>query len=133
MNGSNRTSSLSTAGVSLVETMVTIALLATVLTALSPIFINYAQTNRKNQYRTEAISAAQSVTDSLRQKDFTLWPTSGSSEAVTVGGNTYQAEVLYCTGTLEALCSSGARHTRVEVSRDDTVYYSVETVYTRFE
>ena len=120
-------------GVSLVETMVTIALLATVLTVIAPIFINYAQLNRKSQYRTEAIAAAQQVTDSLRQRDFAAWPGTGSALPVKIGGNTYQAKVSYCTGPLAALCASGARHTRVEVSLSGTVYYNVETVYTKFE
>lgn len=120
-------------GISLVETMVTIALLGIVLGAIAPIFTNYAQINRKSQYRTEAISAAQQITDGLRQKSFAAWPVSGSSQSVEVSGSTYQAKVFYCTGTLEALCTNGANHTRVEVSRYGTIYYSVETVFTKFE
>lgn len=122
-----------TQGISLIETIVTITLLGIVLGAIAPIFTNYAQINRKSQYRTEAISAAQQVTDGLRQKSFTDWPTTGSSLPVTVSGSVYQVKVSYCTGTLEALCANGANHTRVEVSRYGTVYYSVETVYTKFE
>ena len=122
-----------TLGIGLVETIVTIALLGIVLGAIAPIFTNYAQLNRKSQYRTEAISAAQQVTDGLRRKNFADWPATGSSQPVTVSGSTYQVKVSYCTGTLEALCTNGANHTRVEVSRYGTVYYSVETVYTKFE
>lgn len=120
-------------GVGLIEVVFAIAVLGIVLGAISPLFANYAKINRESQYRTDAVAVAEQTLDGMRQKDFANWPAQGVTTNVSTGGGTYQVKVTYCTGNVTSLCSEGARHTRVEVSRGGKTYYNVETVYTKFE
>lgn len=119
-------------GFSLIEALVAVSILSIALAAIAPIFISYAQVNRESQYKTQALALAQQIVDGLRQREFSEWPTSGRTEAVSSDGTEYQTRVSYCTGSL-TYCSDGARHLKVEVSKNDKIYYQVETVYTAFE
>lgn len=120
------------AGFSLIEALVAVSIFGVALAAIVPSFIFNAQANRESLYRSEAVIAAQQYVDGLRQKSFSTWPGSGTTETRTINGKSYQTVLKYCVGTL-TLCSDRARHLKVEVSKNGEIYYQVETVYTVFE
>jgi type II secretory pathway pseudopilin PulG len=119
-------------GLSIVEALVAVAVLAVALAAIVPVFTSFARINTDNELRTGAVAAAQQVMDRLRQQPFGEWPASGSVEVVETGLRTYQVEVTYCTEDL-AYCQSGSRHVRLGVGFNDRRVYAVETVYSRFD
>ena len=122
-----------TSGFSLIEALVAVSILGIALAAVAPVFISFAQVNRENQYKTQALAVAQQTVDGLRQQKFTEWPASGDTQTVTQSGTSYQRKVLWCVPPVSTYCSDGSRHLKVEVSKNDKVYYQVETVYTTFE
>ena len=137
------------AGVSLIEVLVAIAILAIVLVAVVPAFVYYLQTNTKTEVRTQAVALAQEALEHLRLLDPSYLPSSGAYPPfadyssppptcnaaptacqVTRRGRTYTVRVVFCPGG-SGLCGPHARHVRVEVDQGGKEIYAVETVFTK--
>lgn len=122
---------LRTAGITLIETIVALAVIGIALAAIVPAFTNYARVNTNSDLRTGAITAGQQVMESLRQRTFANWPASGEIETVDAGSRDYQVTVNYCLeGAADCLSEGQMRHVRLEVRNGDKVYYELETIYT---
>ena len=137
-------------GFSIIEMLVALVILGVALTSILPVFINYANINRRTAVRAEAISVAEQVMDGLRQRSFSEWKAFGKSvhdngiqivtgEAGNDGdnGRTYIPTVAWCEKSLglelckgdNAANDNQQRHVQVTVSLDGQDQYSVTTVY----
>lgn len=120
-----------TRGLTIVEALIAIAILAVAMAAIIPAFTNNARINSQQELRSGAVAAAQLVLDNLRVRSWSSWPTSQSVDA---GSHTFDVAIAICTeGASGCFTTTDARHVELEVSNDDTTYYTVETVFTRFE
>lgn len=122
-------------GLTIIEALVAIVILAIAMAALIPVFTRNAQINTRMELRSGAVSAAQYVLDDLRisqRSDWNgAWPT---SESVSAGSRTYDVAIDVCrAGETGCLTTLDAKHIRLEVSHGGTTYYEVETVFTRFD
>ncbi len=124
-------------GLTIIEALVAIAILAVAMAALIPVFARNARINTQMELRSGAVSAAQFVLDDLRISQRSnwngTWPTSREVEA---GSRTYDVDIDVCTSDLPGspcLTTLDAKHIRLEVTHDGTTYFEVETVFTRFD
>ena len=135
------------AGFSIIEMLVALVILGVALTSVLPVFINYANTNRRTAIRAEAVSAAERVMDGLRQRSFNQWGdfertmerdgvqvATGDPNDPTDNGRTYQVAMEWCNQptTGLSLCDANGqqRHVRVNICLDARLQYSVTTVFT---
>jgi len=120
-------------GFSLVECVCALGLLAIVLLGIIPTVQVLMQSNTISEERSNAVSAAQQVMESLRQQAPSSLPNSGSSavQTVSVGTRDYEVVAHYCTKS--AYCNDDMRHIVLEVSYAGHDVYVVETVYTRLQ
>ena len=143
MNSRNRN-----AGFSIIEMLVALVILGVALTSILPVFINYANVNRRTEIRAEAVSAAERVMDELRQRDFGDWDAvreelddgikvaTGDPNTASDDGRTYVPAITWCTADLPLCSNNGGaignqqRHVRVAISLDGEEQYSVTTVFT---
>ena len=136
-------------GFSIIEMLVALVILGVALTSILPVFINYANINRRTAIRAEAISVAEQVMDGLRQRNFSDWKAFSKSvqdngiQIVTGeegndgdNGRTYIPTVEWCKPNVFDLCKGDnaaeddqQRHVRVTVSLNGQAQYSVTTVY----
>lgn len=119
------------AGFTLLECLVAMALLGIALAGLLPSFQSFMDANSFSEERSNAVAAAQSVMEALRQVDPSTLPNSGTSAvlAVAVGNHEYEVVTTYCGDV--SFCSSAARHILLEVSFAGKTIYTVESVFTR--
>ena len=118
-------------GFTLLESIIALAILSITLVGMLPAFQTFMDANTLSEERSNALAAAQEVMESLRHKDPSSLPSSGSSaiEAVQVGSQEYEVVTHYCqNGTY---CGSDIRHITVEVSFAGKSVYTIETVFTR--
>ena len=121
-------------GLSIIEAVMAIAILAIALASIVPAMTSYTSINSKQEVRTGAAIAAQQALDNLRQKKFDAWPESGSTQEIGADTNTYEVKMSYCAkGTSDCHTTDTARHVRLEVGHNDKLVYEVQTVYTRFD
>lgn len=118
-------------GITLIETIVALAVIGIALAAIVPAFTNYARVNNNSDLRTGAITAGQQVMESLRQRTFANWPENGTTETIDAGSRNYQVTINFCLAGAGGCLSEGQmRHIRLEVRNGDKVYYELETIYT---
>lgn len=121
-------------GLTMVEALIAILILAVAMASLIPVFTRNARINTQMELRSGAVSAAQLVLDDLRisqRSDWNgTWPT---SKSVSAGSRTYDVGIDVCTTGADCLTTLDAKHIRLEVSNGGTTYYEVETVFTRFD
>lgn len=118
------------AGLTLVESLVALAVLAIAMAGVIPIFASNARINSRMELRTGSVVAAQTVLDDLRRQ-WVGWP---ASSTVTVGSRDYSVAISVCAeGSSDCMTRTDSRHVRLEVSHSGTTYYEVETVFTRFD
>jgi general secretion pathway protein I len=120
-------------GFSLVESVCALGLLAIVLLGIIPTVQVLMRSNTISEERSNAVSAAQQVMESLRQQAPSSLPNSGSSavQSVSVGTRDYEVVAHYCTRS--EFCNDDMRHIVLEVSYAGHNVYVVETVYTRLQ
>ncbi len=120
-------------GMTLVEVLIALAILALVMMAMLPSFLSYFDANTRNEQRTGAVEAAQHVVETLRRDDPATLPTSGSSsiQVVTVGSRDYEVVTHYCRNA--SFCTSASRHLVIEVRLGGSEIYSVESVFTQLQ
>jgi prepilin-type N-terminal cleavage/methylation domain-containing protein len=118
-------------GVSLVEVLLALLILGIVLAGMVPSFLAFLDVNTRNEERTGAVQAAQTVLESLRLADPAMLPSGGASQPqpIRVGERTYQVVTRYCV--VSAFCDSDSRHLAVEVLHEGNLLYSAETVFTQ--
>jgi len=123
-------------GLTLIEALVAVSILAILLAAVVPAFTNALRINTRSETRSQAVAAAQTVLESLRAQPPADWPayTPGGDppvQQVDVGGRTFDVTVHYeeyCDAAGD--CFDNAREIDLEVSFRDDVRYRVSTVYT---
>ncbi len=120
-------------GISLVESLIAVAIIGIAISAIAPAFFVQMDTNTRNEERTEAAAAAALVMERLRFEDPSKMPDEGSSDprTITVGKREYEAVVHFCA--IPEYCGPGSRHVRTEVSLDDNVLYTIESVYSSLQ
>lgn len=115
-------------GLSLVEILVALTVLALVLAFIVPSFTGHLQSNTSSELRSQAIALAQAKLEELRLQNPAALPSSGSvQETRSLGSRTYTVRTSFCTNA--GLCASGSRHIRVEVIWNGRVVYGTETVF----
>jgi prepilin-type N-terminal cleavage/methylation domain-containing protein len=119
-------------GLTLVETLVALALVGVAIGAILPAFTTQLGSNTRNEVRSEAVAAAEILLEELRGVDLGTLPTSGQSapRLVQVGQRTYDVTVFYCETA--AYCDPYSRHLRVEVQANGRKVFDAESVYTQF-
>jgi prepilin-type N-terminal cleavage/methylation domain-containing protein len=120
-------------GFTIIEAVVSIAVLGIVVAFLVPAFIGNLQTNTTVEERQQAITIARSTMERIRRVDPGGLPISGTDPAtnVTLGSRQYSVTTTYCG--ISSLCSASARYVEVEVSLNGREVYAIETIYTQLE
>lgn len=138
------------AGFSILEMLAALAILGVALMSILPVFVNYANVNRRTEVRAEAVSAAERVMDELRQRNFNQWGAfeasieasgvqvaTGDADDPTDDGRTYDVAIEWCNPAVTdlTLCddSGQQRHVRVNICLNSQVQYSVTTVFTAIQ
>ncbi len=119
-------------GFSLFEVLVATVLLGVTSAGVLPSFLHHFKTISENEFRTEAIAAAQVVLDELRTASPASLPMSGTTTAVPiqVGSHTYFVTETYCSDS--SYCdASTSRFVTISVTRNNQELYTVETIYTK--
>lgn len=117
-------------GFTLLEALISMAIIGMVLASLIPVFSIYVNTNTRMEQRTGAAAAAQRIMENLRRQDPATLPDSGSSPmaVIEVGDRDYEVVTHYCREA--TYCAGDSRHVVVEVSYGGRTIYTVESVYT---
>jgi len=119
-------------GFSLMEVIISMALIGIISAGAIPAFLFQFQTVTRNELRSGAINAAQERLDQVRVITPGDLPMSGSDAAVIIdaGHRTYSVITTYCLDP--TYCeAANTRHVLVEVEYRDQEIYSVETVFTQ--
>ncbi len=120
-------------GLSLIEALTALAILAMAAVAVIPAFMSQVAANTRSEHRFGAIAAAEQVLESFRLVAPRTLPDSGTEPArsIWISGREFTVVTTYCE--TPAYCGSDSRHLYVEVALDGRVIYDAETVYTTFE
>lgn len=142
------------AGLTLVEALAALVIFMTVLGFMIPLFANQRLDTINNEIKTGAVALSQEILDQVRQAPINTLPPIppslsatttdlplllGQTTATSVGtitkmGKSYNATIFYCPDTpTDIYCNSNARHIKVQVSYNDKIIYTVETVYTQLQ
>ena len=118
-------------GLTLLETLIAMVLLAVGLLAIVPGLVHFSDVTSSNELRSSAVQAARQLNEQTRRLDPSTLPTSGSSTAVpvTIGDYVFDVTQEYCRDS--ALCLLNARHITTEVRFDGQLVYSTQTVFTK--
>jgi type II secretory pathway pseudopilin PulG len=150
------------AGITLVETMVSLIIFLAVLAGLVPAYVSYRLKSIQNPVRLGAVSVSQQILDEIREvRDVNALPNDGVAKTtatpstptlpalpalrrntdltnLTAYGKNYSAQVIYCDKP--KYCSTNARHIHVLVfqkfsngSVSTNPVYEVSTIYTKLE
>ncbi len=119
------------AGLSLLEALAAVGILAVAVVAVLPAFTTQLRSNERDIQRTAAINAVQQRLETLRMEDPASMPSSGASapQLVTVGGWQFEVVTRYCDRP--ALCNANSRHVTVVATHEQRQVYDAETIYTR--
>ncbi len=119
------------AGLSLLEALAAVGILAVVTVAVLPAFTGQLRSTERNIERTAAINAVQQRLEALRMEDPASMPTTGASapQLISVGDRQFEVVTRYCDRP--ALCNANSRHVTVVATHEQRQVYDVETIYTR--
>ena len=126
-------------GISLIEAVLALLLIAITLATIIPVFANYSQINSSNEVRTTAVLIAQERMDELRRispDDYnSVLGASPVSTNITENGKTYNLVLSYenCSAVFSSCTSSGAKYVNLKVYYNSDLFYEVENVFTRLE
>ena len=137
------------AGLTLVETVVSMLVFFAVLTGVVPAYLNYRLRAVQNPVRIGAVAVSQRILEEIRQlKAVDTLPKSGSSSTMpspsdsaltnlSAYGKTYSAEIHYCE---KDFCDDKSRYIRVAVfqqfsngSLSRNPVYEVSTIFTKLD
>ncbi|MFB9993201.1 prepilin-type N-terminal cleavage/methylation domain-containing protein [Deinococcus oregonensis] len=118
-------------GFSLVELLVTMAILGIIIGVMLTAIASNTQLNSKTEQTAQATVAAQQVLDDTRTSDPSTLPLSGADpvDIVNVGGRDYKVTLRYCVPTPN-YCSGNARQIQATVEYGGKPLFTVETVFT---
>lgn len=121
-------------GFSLLEVLIALVLFSLIILSVNASQTQYIRSNHEGQVKAEAVYAAQTVIDEIRQKNILSLPTSGSESPKNIVMNSnrnYQVTVSYCSDS--SFCTTeDVRHVAVDVSYNGDTVYRTETVFTDF-
>ena len=125
-------------GFTLVEVLVSLTLLLLLLGTATAGFTQLMLSNRRNQFRGDAVAAGRQVIDNLRLVRVDSMPSGNASadEVVTVDGQDFNVTVTYCPAGTDLCGDNTRRHIRVEVAHSsdlERIYYTTETVFTNLD
>ncbi len=122
---------MSEKGITLIETIVAMLILALALLGLIPGLVHFSDVNEATSLRSAAVQAAQQVNERIRRVDPTTLPTSGSTspEALTIDHYDFSIVRHFCLDT--TMCIGNSRHMTTEVSFNGQTVYRTETVFTK--
>ncbi|WP_404784627.1 PilW family protein [Altericista sp. CCNU0014] len=140
----------STAGLTLVETMVALLVFLATLAGVVPVYMSYRLQTLKNPVRTGAVAVSQKIMDELRQSEIDTLPSSGVEQTISPTGATltnidaydkkFNAKIYFCEKPEANLCDAKSRHIRVAVFQafsNGTVgnqpVYEVSSIFTKFD
>lgn len=116
-------------GFSITEVIVTMAILAVVLTGVVGAFISNLQTNNRAELRGVAVAVAQEKLEALRRQDPRTLATGTTNENIAASdGRSFQVQTRICPDS--SRCPGSARQIVVQVSYQNRQVYTVETVFT---
>lgn len=120
-------------GVSLMESLVSMALFLIVSVGIAGGSASYMKLNTLNEQKSAAIAATQQALDAVRVTDPATLPTSGNtSSTVPIGGRNFTVKVSYCENS--SYCTSGTvRHLTARTSFRGVQLYQVETIYAQLQ
>lgn len=120
-------------GVTLVETIVAMFVLAIALLGLLPGLVHFSDANGDYERQSAAVQAAQQVNERIRRLDPTTLPTAGSTPAEAIAIDDYDFSVVrhFCLDA--TMCIGNTRHMTTEVSFDGRIVYSTQTVFTKLQ
>ncbi|NDC38890.1 MAG: type II secretion system protein [Proteobacteria bacterium] len=117
-------------GFSIMEVLVSLALVGIVSATVSPVFVAQSKFNSTSELKALAIDATDKRIDALRLIDPATLPSTGSTvTTVTVGGKAFDIQTSYCVNS--SWCSAVTRHLKFTAAYGGKVYYSSETVFTQ--
>lgn len=117
-------------GMTLVESLVSAAILLIVMASVMPAFISNLQINTDSEVRADAVVAGRYVLERYRAANTRDIPNTGSEEStVTIRERDYTVTSYFCERN--EFCTDESRHIRLEVEYEGEVEYETETVYTR--
>jgi competence protein ComGC len=140
-----------TAGLTLVETMVALLIFLATLAGVVPVYMSYRMQTLKNPVRTGAVAVSQQIMDKLRQSEIDKLPSSGVEESTSSTGikltdiaaydnKKFNAKIYYCEKPAAAFCDTKSRHIRVAVFQafsngtvGDQPVYEVSSIFTKFD
>jgi type II secretory pathway pseudopilin PulG len=140
----------SEAGLTLIETTVSLLVFLTVMAGVVPAYMTYRLQSLKNPVRTGAVAVSQQVMEEIRQINAvnslpnlgsfnqTPAPKNNPLGNLSAYGKTYSATIYYCERA--TFCDDNSRYIRVAVfqqfgdgSLSSNPVYEVSTIYTKFE
>ncbi len=132
----NKGNTMNKRGLTVIEVLVAMVILAIALSAIFPSFVSFSKLNRDAEVRAGAATAATQVMDSLRQQSFTAWNSIGTAVgnstqralSVDTGFRNYSVVITPCTDR----CAGTSRDVTVSVSFNGKEYYKVSTVFVIF-
>ncbi|ULH17280.1 type II secretion system GspH family protein (plasmid) [Deinococcus sp. KNUC1210] len=124
------------AGFTLVELLVSIAILAVLMSTLISAFLFNAGLNTKSEMRSAAVRVAVNIVENYRNDNtYDSLPLNGATQTsnVTESGRTFRVVTTFCPPDMpsEMVCSSSARFIRVEVYNGTTEIYQTDSYFTQ--
>lgn len=118
-------------GFTLLEGLVSLAVLGIALAGILPAFFGYMNVNTRNEVRTGAVAAAQEQMEALRFGDPSAMPTGGATgpSYVAIDDREYELTSRYCVRS--EYCTPNSRHVLIEVGFGGNVIYQTESVFTK--
>ena len=122
-----------TAGFSLIEALVALALLSIALGGIIPVFVSYSAINLQSEVRSNAVFAAEKALDELRATPFSSWSSAGGATTISavenVGGRNYTVTSVWSSyGGLD-----NSREVTTAVVYKGKEYFQATTVFTELE
>ncbi len=138
------------AGITLVETLVSLLIFLAVVAGVVPIYTTYRLQTLRNPVKIGAIAVSQQIMDELRQQPINTLPINGISDVTSPAGTAltnkssynkkFNAKIFFCEAAKTQFCDPNSRYIRVAVFQafengtvSDTPVYEVSTIYTKFE
>lgn len=116
-------------GFTLVETLVTISVVAVALMALLALMSGVFNLNQRADAQGQAVLLAQREFDRLKRITPSLLPTAGTQQdSVTYAGRAFTLRRTYCPSSV--YCTANQRGVQLDVLSGAAVLFSAQTVYT---
>jgi prepilin-type N-terminal cleavage/methylation domain-containing protein len=119
------------AGFTLIETLVSLLIFSLVSAAMMPAFFSQLKFSHQSKIKTGAFAAAQRALDAVRVENPETLPSGGATATSTIPAGDYSYDVVLTYCSPSTYCTSRARFITASVSYQGNELYEVSTVYTR--